>query len=66
MLSFDIASLSTKVSVDKAIDIISSQSAQDNTLEERRTMPPGTICQLTKLCLSSTCFQFKDLISTNN
>jgi len=60
MFSFDIVSLFTKVPVDEAIDIISSRLAQDNTLDERTTMPPGTICQLTKLCLSSTYFQFKD------
>ena len=49
MFSFDIVSLFTKVPVDEAIDIISSRLAQDNTLDERTTMPPGTICQLTKL-----------------
>ena len=56
VLNFDIV---TKVPVDEAVDIISSQLTQDNNLNERITMPSGTICQLTKLCLSSMYFQFK-------
>lgn len=45
-----------------AIEVISLWSTQDNTVDERTTVP---ICQLTKLCLNSKYLKFSDS-SINN
>ena len=60
MISFDVVSLFTKVPVEEALDAIAQRLNQDETLEERTTLPPEQICLLTSLCLHSTYFQFQD------
>ena len=40
--------------------MIAEHLHQDETLEDRMTLPPEMICQLMKLCLTSAYFQFKD------
>ena len=59
MVSFDVVSLFTRVSVNEAIEVVSSRLAEDNSLEERTTLSPESICQLARLCLQSTYFQFR-------
>lgn len=60
MVSFDVVSLFTKVPVPEAIDVISHRLHQDETLDERTSLPPTEICQAIDLCLHSTYFQFED------
>jgi hypothetical protein len=60
LVSFDVVSLFTKVPITEAIDVIATRLHRNETLGERTTLPPETICQLMKLCLTSTYFQFKD------
>ena len=57
MVSFDVVSLLTKVPVPEAIDVISHHLQQDETLDERMSLPPTVICQAIEL---STYFQFED------
>ena len=58
MISFDVVSLFTKVSVSEAVEVISFRLAEDDTHEDRTQLPPVEICCLTELCLQSTYFQF--------
>ena len=58
MVSFDV-SLFTKVPLDDALQSISTLLHNDKKLEER-SIPADSICQLTKLCLRTTYFQFED------
>ena len=60
LVSFDVVSLFTKVPIAEAIDVIADRLHLDDTLEDRTTLSPETICQLMRLCLTSTYFQFKD------
>ena len=60
MVSFDVKSLFTKVPVDKAMDVIKDKLMYDERLEERTTLSICEICGLTRLCLRSMYFQFKD------
>ena len=60
LVSFDVVSLFTKVPIAEAINVIAARLHQDETLENRTTLTPETICQPMKLCLTSTYFQFKD------
>ena len=48
-----------RVPIAEAIDVIADHLHQDDTIEDRTTLPTETICQLMRLCLSSTYFQFK-------
>ena len=57
MISFDVVSLFTKVTVDDALRALLTQ---DGTLEERTAIPVPDICALTELCLHSTYFTFDD------
>ena len=60
MVSFDVVSLFTRVPVPEAIDVISHRLEQDESLDERTSLPPSEICQAIELCLHSTYFQFED------
>ena len=57
MVSFDVTSLFTKVPVEDAMAAIRHN---DKTLDERTLMTTEETCKMTKLCLASTYFQFKD------
>ena len=57
MVSFDVVSLFTKVPVAEAIDANSHRLQQDKMLDERTSLPPSEICQVT---LHSNHFQFED------
>ena len=58
MVSFDVVSLFTKVPVAEALEVISHRLQEDETLDERTSLPPTEICQATEICLRSTYFQF--------
>ena len=60
MISFDVVSLFTKVPVDDTLQAIFTLLTQDETLEERTTVPVPDICVLTELYLRSTYFMFGD------
>ena len=61
MVSFAVVSLFMKVPPAEAIEVISHQLQQDDTLEERSGLPASEICCLTNLFLSLTYFQFGEL-----
>ena len=58
MVSFDVVILFTRVPVSEALCVIEDLLADDDTLETRTTMLPTDIVSLTRLCLTTTYFQF--------
>lgn len=60
MISFDVVSLFTKVPIEGALQIISTLLSQDDSLGNRTCISVSDICDLAKLCLRSTYFQFQD------
>ena len=60
MVSFDVVSLFTKVPLWEAMLYISDLLHDDETLEDRTTLPPDVICSLTEICLSTTYFMFEN------
>ena len=61
MISFDVVSLFTKVPLWEAMLYISDLLHDDETLEDRTTLPPDVICSLTEICLiSTTYFMFEN------
>ena len=64
MVSFDVVNLFTRVPVDETLDEtldeIATKLSEDDTLEERTSLTPTQVCHLTKICLKSTYFQFRD------
>ena len=58
LISFDVKSLFTKVSIDLSLQIIDRRLREDNTLSDRTTLDPPTITTLTELCLRTTYFQY--------
>ena len=61
MISFGVVSLFTKVPVDEALQVISSLLTNDDTLDERTSIPATDICCLMELCLRATYFQFEEM-----
>lgn len=51
MVSSDVVSLFTKVPVKEAIEVVLSRLSKDDSLAERTTLSPKSICQLAKLQL---------------
>ena len=60
MISFDVVSFFIRVPVDETLDEIATKLSEDDTLGERTSLTPSQICHLTKICLKSTYFQFRD------
>ena len=60
MVNFDVVSFFIRVPVDETLDEIATKLSEDDTLGERTSLTPSQICQLTKICLKSTYFQFRD------
>ena len=56
LVSFDVRNLFTNVPVDEAMVRV----AMLLDLEDRTTMSPATICQLTELCLRTMYFEFQE------
>ena len=61
MVSFDVVSLFTRVTVSEALRVIEDLLTDDDTLKTRTTMLPTDITSLTRLCLATTYFQFKSV-----
>ena len=57
MVSFDVCSLFTKVPIDEAMLIVAKKLEEDESLGDRTSLTPSSICQLTELCLQTTYFQ---------
>ena len=60
LVSFDVVSLFTQVPIDEALKVIEQRLKEDETLMDRTSIPVEDICELTKLCLKSTYFQYQD------
>ena len=58
MVSFDVVSLFTSVPVNEAFRVIEDLLAYDDTLRTQTTLLPADIMSLTRLCLTTTYFQF--------
>ena len=62
LISFDLVSLFTNVPVDETCDIIKQKLLDDTSLHERTQLSVDEILDLLQLCLSNTCFQWKDTL----
>ena len=60
MVSFDVRSLYTSVSVKDALSAVAEKLDSDITLQERSGFTSETVMNLLKLCLSATYFKFRD------
>ena len=60
LISFDVVSLFTNVPVDETCNIIKQKLLDDISLHERTQLSADEIIDLLKLCLSNTCFQWRD------
>ena len=60
LVSFDVVSLFTNVPVDEACNIAKERLLLDNSLHLRSTLSPENIYDLLKLCLTTTCFQWRE------
>ena len=60
MVSFVVVSLFTNVPVDETCNIIREKLLEDTNLHERTQLSVVEIVDLLKLCLSTTCFQWRD------
>ena len=58
MVSFDVVSLFTRVPVSEALRVIEDLLADDDTLRYWITLLPADIVSLSRLCLTTTYFQF--------
>ncbi|XP_062518280.1 uncharacterized protein LOC134193468 [Corticium candelabrum] len=61
MVSFDISSLFTNVTIDEASDVMKSILQQDDSLQERTSLCPDDVILLLNTCLTSTYFSYKNL-----
>ena len=60
MVSFDVKSLFTMVSIDDSITIIRDQLIANDELEDRAILSIDDVCELTEFCLHSSYFRFGD------
>ena len=60
LVSFDIVSLFTNVSVKEACIIAKEKLLLNSTLPQRTSLSPENIYDLLKLCLNTTCFQWQE------
>ena len=58
LVSFDISSLFTNVSINRSIQVIQRKLEQDNTLANRTTLSPNKVAELLEVCLRSTYFSY--------
>ncbi len=58
LVSFDVVSLFTNVPVEQGI-IAKERVLLDSTLPQRTSLSPEDIYDLLKLCLTTTCFQWR-------
>ena len=62
LVSTDVSSLFTNVSIQEAVNVIHKRLQQDETLSERTVSQPSSIAGLLKLCLHSTYFYFNSRV----
>ncbi len=60
LVSFDVVSLFTNVPVEEACIIAKERLLFDSTLPQRTNFSPENIYDLLKLCLTTTCFQWRE------
>ena len=60
LISFDVTSLFTQVPIDDALQVLEEKLNEDQSLEERTSIPVAQVMHLTKLCLRSTYIQFEN------
>ena len=60
LVSFDVVSLFTSISVLETLSIISNLLMSDNSLHERTNLTASDVIKCVKLCLYSTVFSFND------
>ena len=60
LVSFDAVSLFTNVPVEEACIIAKERHLSDSTLPQRTNLSPENIYDLLKLCLTTTCFQWRE------
>ena len=60
IVSFDVKNLFTNVPINEVMSRVQVLLDADESLEDRTTMSPATICQLTELCLRTTYFEFQE------
>ncbi len=60
LVSFDVVSLFTNVPVEEACIIAKERLLLDSTLPQRTNLSPENIYDLLKLCLTTTCFQWRE------
>ena len=60
LVSFDVVSLFTNVPVEEACIIAKERLLLDSTLPQRTNFSPENIYDLLKLCLTTTCFQWRE------
>ena len=58
MVSFDVVSLFTRIPVSEALRVMEDLLADDDTLKNRTTLLPADIVSVSRLCLTTTYFQF--------
>ena len=58
LVSFDMSSLLTNVSVCKAVEVIQDMLESDPKLSECTTLDADTVADLLSLCLKSACFRY--------
>ena len=58
LVSFNMASLFTNVSIREALEVIQRRLQEDDILVERTALLPSSIVELLELCLRSTYFCF--------
>ena len=60
LVSFDVVSLFTNVPVEEACNIAKERLLSDTTLSQRTNLSPENVHDLLKLCLTTTCFQWRE------
>jgi hypothetical protein len=60
LVSFDVVSLFNKVLVDEALQVISKELRNEDTLAERSVLQAEAITELLEVCLKTTYFQVDD------
>ena len=59
LISFDVTSLFTNVSIDEAVPVIYDKLQGDETLADRATLSPDSVAELLEACLRSTYFSYR-------
>ena len=58
LVSFDVTSFFTNVSIDEVVQVICDKLQGDETLVHRTTLSPDRVAELLEACLRSTYFSY--------